>query len=57
MLVAGCIPVKNVEKAWKASKADNALADAQGFSNVGEAGATLGDLLGSKLGAGEKESE
>lgn len=26
LVVAGCIPVKNAEKAWKASKADNDLA-------------------------------
>ena len=25
LLAVGCIPVKNVEKAWKTSKSDNAL--------------------------------
>jgi small subunit ribosomal protein S1 len=34
----------------KSARRQDDLADAQGFANVSEAGATLGDLLGAKLG-------
>ncbi len=39
----------------KSAKRQDALADAQGFSNVSEAGATLGDLLGGKFGSGDSD--
>jgi len=40
----------------KSARRQDDLADAQGFANVSEAGATLGDLLGSKF-SGNKDDD